>query len=215
MSNRINSEVPVNSGQQGKALDIEVDQLNDNEKVVLATLRASGDRMKIRQIVEATGWDKPDKVKGNSKVRNAMRRLVRAGFALHNTAVGDGTYVASDIGPVSANPLPILKDELSPNLRFAAKQKRPDCSFYNACLDQAISGKWAGFSCGSCKAYAEPDEFQKEQNRLGLRAVQTAADLVAKHGKVNRIRGVKPGADAKRTKITETVSLSEVLAMND
>ena len=76
-----------------------------------------------------------------------------------------------------------------------------------------INGKWAGFSCGSCKAYAEPDEFQKEQNRLGLRAVQTAADLVAKHGKVNRIRGVKPGADAKRS--TEMVSLSEILAMTD
>jgi hypothetical protein len=94
--------------------------------------------------------------------------------------------------------------------------KKTDCSFYNACLDQAISGKWAGFACTSCNAYAEADPFQKEMDQLGLACINRAADLVEKYGKVHRIRGVKPGADAKRTRslpvIVETVSLGEVLA---
>lgn len=208
MSNRlqiIDNGMVATSGQQGKPLDLEFDQLNLDEQAVLTTLRHGGDKMKIRAIVEANGWDQIDKAKGNSKVRNALRRLVRSGLVMHNTAIGDGTYVASDIGSVSANPIQVHKDDLSPNIAYASKQKRSDCSFYNACLDQAINGKWAGFSCESCRAYSEPDEFQKEQNILGLRAVQVAADLVSKHGKVNRIRGVKPGAESKR-RMLKTIS---------
>jgi hypothetical protein len=203
----------VSGGQRGKALSLSFDQLNSGEQSILQTLRGSGGKMKISAIVKALGWDKPCKVKGNSRVRNSLRRLVREGFVIHNSKVGDGTYMSADIGPVTANPQPVDTSEVS--YRAMAEGRKSDCAMYNACLDQAIDGKWEGFSCGSCKAFAAPDEFQKEQNHLGLRAVQTAADLVAKHGKVNRIRGVKPGADAKRLKVVQTVSLSEVLAMND
>lgn len=204
----------VSGGQQGKALSLSFDQLNQGEQSVLEALRASGGRMKISAIVKALGWDKPSKVKGNSKVRNSMRRLVREGFVIHNSKVGDGTYVAADIGPVRANPQPVDTSEIS--RRAMAEGRKSDCTMYNACLDQAIDGKWEGFSCGSCRAYSEPDVFQKEQNQLGLRMVQVAADLVAKHGKVNRTRGVKPGADAKRRlKVVQTVSLSEALASAD
>jgi hypothetical protein len=212
---KVESSGKTSSGQQGKALDLTFDQLNAGEQSVMATLRNSGSKMKISAIVCALGWDQPCKVKGNSRVRNALRRLVRSGFALHNAQIGDGTYMASDIGPVSANPQPIDQDNTT--VRAMVASRKADCVMYNACLDQAISGNWVGFSCTSCRAYAQPDEFQKEQNHLGLRAVQVAADLVAKHGKVNRVRGVKPGADAKRRmlKVVETVSLSEVLAMAD
>ena len=210
----------VLSGQQGKALNIAPDQLNPNEKYVLDALRDDGGKMEISSIVNALGWDIPQvpfslnysKVKGNSRVRNALRRLVREGLVMHNTQIGDGTYMASDIGPVLANPQPVDIDRVT--MRAMVEGRKSDCAMYNACLDQAISGNWAGFSCTSCKAYCQPDEFQKEQNILGLRAVQVAADLVAKHGKVNRIRGVKPGADAKRT-YADTVSLSEALAAAD
>jgi len=203
------------SGQMGKALSLSFDQLNPGERSILEALRGSGERIKISVIVELLGWDKPCKVKGNSKVRNSLRRLVREGFVIHNTKIGDGTYMAADIGPVTANPQPVDTSEVSH--RVMAEGRKSDCAMYNACLDQAIDGKWDGFSCKSCKAFTAPDEFQKEQNHLGLRAVQTAADLVAKHGKVNRVRGVKPGAEAKRRvlRIVETVSLSEALAMAD
>lgn len=212
---KVESTGKASSGQQGKALSLTFEQLNSNEKSVLTVLQAAGEKRKISSVVRSLGWDEPCKVKGNSKVRNALRRLVRSGLVMHNKQIGDGTYMASDIGPVSANPQPIDADRIT--MRAMAAGRKSDCVMYNACLDQAIDGKWAGFSCGSCKAYSQPDEFQKEQNHLGLRAVQTAADLVARHGKVNRVRGVKPGADAKRTslKIVETVSLSEALALAD
>jgi len=226
----IDNGVVFNSGQRGKPLDLEFSQLNKDEQAVLQTLRQSGDRMKIISIMEALEWDIPVvpfspeycKVKGYSRVRNAVRRLVRSGMIMHSSAIGDGTYMVPDIVPVAtiapvkllpvANPLPVDIDSITK--RAMAAGRKSDCAFYNACLDQAISNKWDGFSCHGCRAYAEPDEFQKEQNILGLRAVQTAADLVAKHGKVNRIRGVKPGADAKRNS-GEMVSLSEVMAMTD
>jgi len=221
------------SGQRAKSCGLTFDRLNKGELAVLRCLRRFGAKMKIRQIVENNGWDKPCKVKGNSKVRNALRRLVREKMVLHDKEIGDGTYflpededgsvdiepVINDIKPVSikkdlnlCSPHPITGNEI------VEVVKRSDCTFYNACLDQAISGKWAGFACTSCNAYSEPDAFQKTQNHLGLRAVQTAAELVEKHGKVNRIRGVKPGADAKRRirlAVVETVSLSEALEVTD
>lgn len=203
--------VEFGSGQQGKTLSLTFDQLNDDEQAVLTCLIRSGVKMKISQIVQDNGWDKPDKVKGNSMVRNAMRRLIRSSKVLHNKRIGDGTYIASEADLASLGPRPISVD----NTRGI---RRGDCTFYNACLDQAISGKWPGFACTGCKAYAEPDMFQKEINHMGLRAVQAAADMVEKYGKVHRVRGVKPGAEAKRTetlRIVETVSLGEVLSNID
>jgi len=219
MSNRgymDKAEVVKGAGQGGKALNLTFDQLNVNEKAVLACLRETKAKMKIGQIVIANGWDKPDKAKGNSMVRNAVRRLVRAGLILHNNKIGDGTYVAADlITGAMRNPKAMSSGDatkLYNDPKLAETVKKTDCSFYNACLDQAISGKWAGFACTSCNAYAEADPFQKEMDKLGLVCINRAADLVEKYGKVHRIRGVKPGADAKRTRVVETVSLGEVLA---
>lgn len=203
----------VGSGQSGVAIELSFEDLNPNEKAVVACLRKAGCRMKIRQVVEALGWDKPCKSKGNSRVRNALRRLVRSSMVLHDKEIGDGTYRAADLNEPC--PRPITDDELlslKGDINYSDTIKKSDCAFYNACLDQAISGKWEGFSCTSCTAYAEPDPFQREMDQLGLAAVQKAAELVEKYGKVHRVRGVKPGADAKRRRlpvVEETVSLAE------
>jgi hypothetical protein len=105
-----------------------------------------------------------------------------------------------------------MTDSEARMLRLAASEdrlqavvavKRVDCTFYNACLNQADSGNWPGFSCTSCTAYAAPDQFQREMDVLALRAVQKASDMLEEFGKVSRIRGVKPGPDAKRAVVEE------------
>lgn len=210
------------TGQRGRAKERTYDDLNPDQKAVLNCLRGAGFRMKIRQIVESNGWHVPCKTKGNSRVRNALRNLVRDGFVQHENKFGDGAYVAGGkpAAPVPM-PLPISRKQvadMSDDLRLAGKIKKTDCSLYNACLDQAISGKWQGFACTGCKAYAMPDEFQKEMDQVRLAAISKASELIEKYGKVHRVRGVKPGAEAKRThrlKVVETVSLSEALAASD
>lgn len=207
--------------KRGSKLSYE--ELNIGEQAVVTCLRRAGSSMKIAAIAATLGWSK---AKGNSQVRNALRRPVRDGLVLFAEEIGRGSYVSADTS-AGPSPRPVLKADLPlwdeddieaswhENVEFAERARRPGCTFYNACLDQAISGKWQGFSCTSCNAYSEPDMHQRQMNHLGLRAVQAAIEMVEKYGKVSRKRGVKPGADAKRTKPEETVSLSEALAMAD
>ena len=77
--------------------------------------------------------------------------------------------------------------------------KRADCVLYNACLEQAICGAWEGFSCAECSCYAEPDPHQKMMDMVRLRALDEASAIMEREGGPCRVRGVKPGADAKRT----------------
>jgi hypothetical protein len=158
---------------------------------------------------------------GNSKVRNNLRRLMRYGL-IHRPL--DGTYALTltpeprrtapqaeavpKLVQIGRNPRELNDSEArllrgvesgALSARMVESVKKTDCTIYNACLSQAISGKWAGFSCASCTAYSAPDQFQKESDMLALRALGTAAEMLEDLGKVNRIRGVKPGADAKRT----------------
>lgn len=88
------------------------------------------------------------------------------------------------------NPKP-LTDEETRNLEAVVAGKRSDCAFYNACLDQALSEDWAGFSCGECQAYCEPDPIQQQQNWLALRALDKAAEMLETTGRVHRKRGTK------------------------
>lgn len=185
------------------------------------------DMLHISDLQAVIGWDGP---KGNSKVRNNLRRLMRYGW-IHRPL--DGTYalLKHDTAPhvaaveeptapqAEAVPDPVvlvtirrnpkaLTDHEARMLRIAASQenlkpleaiKKPDCTFYNACLSQADSGNWPGFACTSCNAYSPTmDQFQRELDVLALRACQKASDMLEEHGKVSRIRGVKPGPDAKR-----------------
>lgn len=158
---------------------------------------------------------------GNSKVRNNLRRLMKYGVI---TRPSDGAYalvretapqVAAVVEPtIKCAPRELNDDENAIIRRIRTTEdekvykialklvepiKRGDCSFYSACLDQAISGNWEGFSCASCTAYSLPDADQRMSDVLALRAMQTASDELCENGKVNRVRGVKPGADAKRT----------------
>jgi len=205
----------ISGGQSRAPIELPFERLNPNEKAVLECLRDNKRRMKIREIMEANGWDKPCKEKGNSRVRNSLRRLVPAGFVSHDKHIGDGTYLATSLGevePCSAStpePRPLERAEivrLRMNSDYSETIKNTDCSFYNACLDQAISGKWRGFSCSSCTAYSRPDSFQRQQDLLGLSAVKKAADFVEKYGKVQRVRGAKPGVSVKRSPQLKVVS---------
>jgi hypothetical protein len=160
---------------------------------------------------------------GNSKVRNNLRRLMRCGL-IHRPL--DGSYALTPeprrtapqaeavpkLLRIKRNPRELNVSEVrilrgveygSLNVKMVESVKKTDCTIYNACLSQAISGKWAGFSCADCTAYDAPTQFQRECDVLALRALDTAAEMVEEHGKVNRIRGVKPGADAKRTEAGE------------
>jgi len=155
---------------------------------------------------------------GNSKVRNNLRRLVKYGVIARPA---DGQYQLV-VEPQKATPgspreynetesrlvhyirVANEEGETDPKmyklaLKMIGEIKKGDCSFYSACLDQALNGDWDGFSCADCTAYTLPDQDQRVSDMLALRACQTASDELCENGKVNRVRGVKPGVDAKRS----------------
>lgn len=161
---------------------------------------------------------------GNSKVRNNLRRLMKYGV-IKRPADGAYALVAEPKPYTPGQPRELNDDEAGIVRRIRLYQslgneavddrtykialkliepiKRGDCTFYNACLDQAMSGQWEGFSCASCSMYSAPDQYQAESDILALRAMDEAARMIEEHGRVMRVRGVKPGADAKRTTPTE------------
>lgn len=211
--------------QRGEAIELTLDMLNANERTVLETLALADGGvaapMKIAEIMLANQWQIPDKSKGNSRVRNSLRKLVRGQWVEHTSKFGDGRYQVTGLGRSKLNPEPDRNPiELSHAkvvaMRFdmssidSARRdridnvKRADCGFYNSCLEQAVQGNWSGFSCKNCHAYQEMSRDQKEADHVRLRAVQMASDMIEKYGNAGRIRGVKPGPDAKRT-VRETV----------
>lgn len=192
------------------------------------------DMLHISDLQAVAGWEGPtgnSKVRNN--LRRLMRygwihRPLDGTYALlkHDTA----PYVAAVVEPTApqaeAVPEPVIEplvtirrnpkaltDSEARMLRVAASQgnlkpveaaKHVDCTFYNACLSQADSGNWPGFSCTSCTVYSPTmDQFQRELDVLALRAAQKASDMLEEFGKVSRIRGVKPGPDAKRGVVEE------------
>lgn len=195
-----------NQGQSGSPISLSFDQMNEDEKsIVQAIYRLQGiGPCKNSHVREACGWNQPDPKKGSSRVRNGLRRLVRGGWIVHTSDVGDGQYTLSDdarefLNTTGQGPRPITRDQVlqvRSNPAVFEAIKRPDCSFYNACLQQAIEGNWPNFSCESCSAYAEPEPAQKYQDMLGLLALDVAADMVEKNGRLGRVRGVKAGPRA-------------------
>lgn len=82
-------------GQLGNKIELEFDELTKHEQLVVAALASSERNVKsIRQIQEDCGWVKAPigKARGNSRVRNALRRLVRANWVEHESEIGDGRY---------------------------------------------------------------------------------------------------------------------------
>ena len=186
-------------GQRGGTLALRPEDLNKNEWAVLHFLTGDNDGQRayrISEIMEGLGWHQPSRLKGNSRVRNSMRRLVRARWVEHAKKFGDGTYQA-----IVPYPRPVS----GAKLRRAAVEdeigllKKADCVQYRVCLEQAISCNWEGFSCSECSCYVEPDPHQKMMDMVRLRALDEASAITEREGGPGRIRGVKPGADAKRT----------------
>jgi hypothetical protein len=100
-------------------------------------------------------------------------------------------------GSVNCNPVEMTQedaDRVRKDIDTLHLVKKPDCSFYNACLEQAVRGNWANFSCASCAAYAASERPQLEMDALALRALQIASDRIVEYGKLDRIRGVKEGS---------------------
>lgn len=199
---------------EGDVLSFE--DMSESEQVIITALEqayAMGHRaLHLNDLQAVSGWDGPT---GNSKVRNNLRRLMRYGL-IHRPLTGtyaltrEPKVVAPDPTLVQIRPNPRNLNDTEARLLRAVEVgdahpkmvdtvRKTDCALYDACLDQAISGKWAGFSCASCTAYAMPTQWQRECDRLALRALEAAAEEVEDSGRVNRKRGVKQGADAKRT----------------
>lgn len=227
----------------GKGDVLSFEDMREEERAIVQTLEAahkSGQNvLKIADIMSANGWDKAEPhlcgapalecpicdeaaLRGNSKVRNNLRRLRRYGVIArpaegqYQLVVEEKPVVIEPVKPTMPGTPRELNDQENRLVHFiqttddpktwklALKMldnvKRADCSFYGACLDQAIDGGWEGFSCADCTAYAMVDDYdQRVSDVLALRACQTASDELEEFGKVNRVRGVKPGADAKRT----------------
>lgn len=84
--------------QQGSPIRrLAFEDLNPHERAVVQTLseRTHTGRRKPKRIVDImreNHWERIGLQKGNSRVRNALRRLVRSRLVEHKKEVGDGTY---------------------------------------------------------------------------------------------------------------------------
>jgi len=99
-------------GQRGKRYDLPFEDLTPSEKkVVLAFAGSPEPILTIKELVEACGWkslrasegneDFKGKARGNSRVRNSLRRLVRGKWVRHARTIGDGRYRLTDTAVAS------------------------------------------------------------------------------------------------------------------
>lgn len=91
-------------GQTGPELKLHFSELTDNEKKLVGVLNQAGRPiLSIKELVKKCGWSSlgpsgstPDtftgKVRGNSRVRNTLRRLVRSNWVENAEERGKGTY---------------------------------------------------------------------------------------------------------------------------
>jgi len=86
------------SGQNGPAVELAVDELNDKERKVVDTLNGAGRGERPELTIAALGsgaFPKQAKPQGMSWVRNSLRRLVRAGYV---ERCKRGAYRVTDTG---------------------------------------------------------------------------------------------------------------------
>lgn len=84
-----------NQGQQGSPLKLAFEELSENEQQLVTFLGVEGrPTFTIKGLMEGLGWHlgRTGKARGNSKVRNTLRRLVRANWVGHKSEIGDGEY---------------------------------------------------------------------------------------------------------------------------
>ena len=90
-------------GQLGKKYDLPIEELTSNEKKVVNALASSPESiLTISELVESLGWNRlrasgqneefKGHARGNSRVRNTLRRLVKGRWVQHASKYGDGRY---------------------------------------------------------------------------------------------------------------------------
>lgn len=97
------TETKSSQGQGAKEISLSYDELTKNEqKVVLALAQEGRPVLTIKELVEACGWKSlkasganeefKGKARGNSRVRNSLRRLVQGTWVENYPARGSGKY---------------------------------------------------------------------------------------------------------------------------
>lgn len=81
-------------GQRGEGIRLSASELTDNERRLVAVLAKPGrPTLTIPELATACKWKRSlGKARGNSRVRNTLRRLVRARWVEHPDGIGDGRY---------------------------------------------------------------------------------------------------------------------------
>lgn len=95
MTTQTQTEFKSSQGQRAGALQLHFEELTKYEQLLVVSLAVEGRPVRtINQIMEDLGWHriKGGKARGCSRVRNTLRRLVRAQWVQHAKEVGDGEY---------------------------------------------------------------------------------------------------------------------------
>jgi hypothetical protein len=94
------------TGQSGPPLKLTLDGLNKDERKVYSALWAASQELSLDELSRLAFKLKPNATKANSRVRNALRRLVRAGGVTNGSKRGlyaTGTVLPSGAVDESAN----------------------------------------------------------------------------------------------------------------
>jgi hypothetical protein len=89
------TEPKSSQGQRAGALQLHFEELTKNEQLLVSALAIEGRPvMTIKEIMEDLNWHRipGGRARGNSRVRNTLRRLVRSQWVIHESEIGDGKY---------------------------------------------------------------------------------------------------------------------------
>jgi hypothetical protein len=84
-----------NQAQASGDLRLSFEELTENEQQLVSFLGEEGRPVyTIKEMMEGLGWHlgRSGRARGNSKVRNTLRRLVRSHWVGHQEEIGDGKY---------------------------------------------------------------------------------------------------------------------------
>ena len=115
-------ELKSEQGQRGKELKLHYSELTANEHKIVAVLAKPGrPTLTIKELVVACKWNKIEggKARGNSRVRNTIRRLVRSQWVEHPEDIGDGLYSLTSLANARLR-------RLKPKPAKRAKPKKED-----------------------------------------------------------------------------------------
>jgi hypothetical protein len=124
------TEWKSNQGQRAGALQLRFEELTKNEQLLVSHCAQEGrPTFTIKELAEGLGWTRmrgsetmSGRARGISRVRNTLRRLVRAQWLIHASEVGDGKYRLSKNG---LDRLRRLDDVLKKNPKAAVSSPAP------------------------------------------------------------------------------------------